>query len=406
MSEYPKTVKLLHITTVPETLGFLTGQVGYMKARGFDVHALSSPGEFLVEFADCEQVTVHAITMLRQITPLQDLHAIFQLWRHLCQLGPQIVHAHTPKGGLLGTISAWLARVPVRIYHIHGLPFMTATGYNRLLLWWSEKVSCLLANQVLCVSHSVREVAVSENLCPAAKVKVLLRGSINGIDATGQFNKANMGANVRQETRRKYDIPADALVAGFVGRVVRDKGIAELVAAWKTLREQFPNLHLLVVGPFEPQDPVSPDVEHLLRNDSRIHLTGSDWNTPPLYTAMDILTLPTYREGLGTVNIEAAAMQLPVVATRIPGCIDAVQDGVTGILVQPRNAQALADAIRIYLNDSELRYRHGQAGRDRVLRDFRQEAMWEASYQEYVHLLREKGLSVCNPVLDAKEAML
>lgn len=400
-----KIVKLLQITTVPETLSFLKGQTGYMKARGFEVHALSSPGEFLTEFAGSEQVSVYAVKMHRRITPLQDIYAIFQVWLHLRQIRPQIVHAHTPKGGLVGTISAWLAGVPVRIYHIRGLPFMTATGYKRLLLRWSEKVSCLLANQVLCVSHSIREVAVAE-ICPADKVKVLLGGSGNGVDASGKFNPAQVGEHTRQEIRKKYGIPGEALVVGFVGRIVRDKGIAELVAAWKTLRAEFPNLHLLMVGSSEPQDAVSPDIENLLTSDERIHLTGVVYNTAPVYAAMDILTLPTYREGLPNVPLEAAAMELPVVATLIPGCIDAVQDGVTGTLVPPRNAEALADAIRMYLHDSELRRQHGQVGRDRVLREFRQEAIWEAVYQEYLQLLQHQGLSAPSPGTDSTEAVL
>jgi glycosyltransferase involved in cell wall biosynthesis len=385
-----KTIKLLHITTVPDSLYFLTNQVGYMKSREFEVQALSSPGELLDRFAAQENITVHAIEMPRRITPIQDIRAIVRLWQCIRQIQPQIVHAHTPKGGLLGTIAAFLARVPVRVYHIHGLPLMTAKGYKRLLLGWSEKLSCLLANQVFCVSHSIREVVVSQKLCPATKVKVLLRGSINGVDAVNRFNKANVSETNRQELCSQYGIPLDALVVGFVGRIVRDKGIAELVSAWKTLCKEFPKLHLLMVGEFEPQDPVSPEVKHSLNHDSRIHMTGMTWNTPQLYAAMDVLVLPTYREGFPVVPLEAAAMQLPIVATRIPGCIDAVQDGVTGTLVPPRNAEALVEAIRAYLQNPELRVQHGQAGRDRVLRDFRQEAIWEALYQEYIRLLQEK----------------
>lgn len=405
MSENSQTLKLLHITTVPETLNFLKGQVGYMKRRGFEVHALSSPGEFLVQFGAREHAIVHAVPMNRRITPLQDLLAVFRLWQCLRQIRPQIVHASTPKGGLVGTISAWLAGSPVRIYHMRGLPLMTATGYKRSLLWWSEKVACNLAHQVFCVSHSLREVAICEGLCPAAKIKVLLGGSSNGVDATSQYNPAHFDADVGQETRRNYGIPADALVVGFIGRIVRDKGITELVGAWKILREEFPHLHLLVVGPFEPQDPIPSDVEQVLRSDARVHLTGRTGNTPPLYAAMDILTLPTYREGFPNTPLEAAAMQLPVVATRIPGCIDAVQDDVTGILVPPRNAEALAQAIRGYLHNPELCRQHGQAGRDRVLKNFRQEAIWDAFYQEYMQLLQEKGLFVPKSISAPKEAL-
>lgn len=406
MAECPNSVKLLHITTVPASLGFLSGQISYMKSQGFDVYAISSPGELLTEFAQQEQVTVSAVTMQRSITPLKDIYTIFQLWQHIRRIRPQIVHAHTPKGGLLGTISAWLAGVPIRIYHIRGLPLMTATGYKRLLLRWSETVACWLTNQVICVSSSVREVAVSEGLCPPSKVKVLLKGSGNGVDAMGQFNPANLGENVRHETRTKYGIPDDALVLGFVGRLVRDKGVAELVSAWKTLREEFPKLHLLVVGDFEPQDPVTLEEEHLLRNDPRIHLRGFDWNTPPLYAAMDVLTLPTYREGFPNVPLEGAAMKLPVVATQIPGCVDAVQDGVTGILVPPRDVDALVDAIRTYLSDSQLRHQHGQAGRDRVLSDFLPEAIWKALYHEYVCLLQVKDLSVPKPICGGRGVLL
>ncbi len=391
MTQYPK-MTLVHISTVAETLEFINGQSSYMKERGFEIHAIASPSELLTQFGDREQITVHSVNMPRQITPLKDLYSLFHLWRHLRQIRPDIIHAYSPKGGLLGMISAWLAGVPIRIYHIYGLPLMTAVGYKRLLLSLSEKVSCLLANQVLCVSHSIRKVAISENLCPEAKVKVLLKGGVTGVDAANQFNKANLAANVRLKTRKQFNIPTDALVIGFVGRIVRDKGLAELVSAWKILSSEFPNLHLLVVGPFEPQDPVSEDVEYTLRNDARIHLTGRRSHISPLYAAMDILALPSYREGLSTVILEAAAMQLPVVATRIPGCIDAIQEGVTGILVSPYNAQALTDAIRTYLQDSKLRHSHGQAGRELILQDFIPEAMCKAIYQEYVRLLTEKRL--------------
>jgi glycosyltransferase involved in cell wall biosynthesis len=389
--------RLVHITTVPLSLRFFSGQIGYMKAQGFQVVCISSPGELLNKFAEQEQVSVYAIEMSRRITPLRDLFAIFQLWQRLQLIRPIIVHAHTPKGGLLGLIAAWLAGVPVRIFHIHGLPSMTATGNRRILLQWSERVACLLAHQVFCVSPSVREVAIRESLCPASKVKVLLKGGISGVDAAVRFHPVRVGETARLNIRRKYGIPFDALVVGFVGRIVRDKGLVELAAAWKALREEFSSLHLLVVGPFEPQDPVPLEVEDLLRSDPRIHLTGWADDMPPLYAAMDILALPSYREGFGLVAIEASAMELPVVVTRIPGCVDAVKDGVTGMQVPPQNAHALADVIRMYLTDVELRSKHGQAGRECVLRDFRPEASWAAQYQEYVRLLCEKGLTAPKP---------
>jgi glycosyltransferase involved in cell wall biosynthesis len=383
--------RLVHVTTVPETLAFLNGQAAYLRARGIEVHALSSPGEWAGTFRTREQVPVHTVELTRRITPLHDLRAVGRIRRIVRQVRPDIVHGHTPKGGLLAMIAASLEGVPVRIYHLHGLPLMTATGLKRRLLQWTETISCRLAHQVLCVSNSVREVAIAEGLCPAHKIKVLLGGSINGVDADGQFNPARLPAATRTEIRNRYGIPPDATVAGFVGRIVRDKGMAELAWAWRTLREEYPQLHLLMVGPFEPQDPVPTEVEALLREDPRIHLVGVCWETPPLYAAMDLVILPTYREGFPVVPLEAAAMGLPVVATRIPGCVEAVQDRTTGLLVPVRDAAALAEAIRGYLHNPELARRHGRAGRERVLCDFRREAMWEALSWEYARLLRTAG---------------
>jgi len=384
--------KLIHITTVPEMLPFFSGQVGYMKERKLQVEAIASPGKDLDRFGALEKIRVHGVAMTRRITPLRDLVALGRLWRRLRVSRPQIVQSHTPKGGLLGMISAWLARVPVRIYHIHGLPLMTATGFKRRLLRWTEKVACALSHQVLCVSNSVRQVAVAEGLCPAGKVRVLLGGSVNGVDAREKFNPS-AGAEGRTNVRSSYGIPADAPVVGFLGRLVRSKGLVELVTAWSRLRDEFPTLQLLLVGEFEPQDPVPPEVREVLHSDSRIHLTGWIQNVAPLYAAMDVVVLPSYREGLPVVPLEAAAMELPVVATRIPGCVDAVDDGVTATLVPVRDAKALADAVGMYLRDPELRRKHGRAGRERVLSKFKQEAIWEALYQEYQRLLEANGVS-------------
>ena len=176
-------VRLVHVTTVPGTLAFFQGQVGYLKARGVDVWALSSPGEELDQFAAHEGIPVHGLEMPRRITPLRDLAASVRLWRWLRKVRPDIVHSHTPKGGLLGMVAAWPARVPVRVYSMLGLPLMTATGLKRQLLRWTEKVSCRLAHQVFCISASLRDVAVAEGLCPLEKMRVFHHGSMFGVAA-------------------------------------------------------------------------------------------------------------------------------------------------------------------------------------------------------------------------------
>lgn len=375
---------VVHVMTIPVSLFFLAGQAAAVRRAGFEVHAVASPGRALQAFGEREGVAIHGVPMTRAITPAQDLRALWRLWRTLRRLRPQIVHAHTPKGGLLGMLAAWLSGTPVRIYHMRGLPFVTASGFRRPLLRAVERLSCALAHRVLAISHSTRAIAVQEGICAAGKIRVLLGGG-NGVDATDRFVPKD--ESIRSSTRARHGIPPDALVVGFVGRLAHDKGIVELARAWVRIRETDPRLHLLLVGPLEEENAVPADVIAGLRGDPRVHLTGLDWETPPLYAAMDVVALPTYREGFPNVPLEAAAMALPVVATKVPGCVDAVQDGVTGTLVPARDAGALASALLGYLSDPALRARHGEAGRRRVLAEFRREAISQAVADEYRSLL-------------------
>jgi glycosyltransferase involved in cell wall biosynthesis len=384
-------VRVVHVTTVPFELPlFLTGQASFIRRSGFDLHAIASPGPDLVAFGDRETVTVHGIPMTRRITPLQDLASLWRLWRTLRALRPQVVHSHSPKGGLLGMTAAWLAGTPVRIYHIRGLPLMTATGLRRLALQCSERASCALAHRVLAVSDSMRRIAVEGGLCPADKIKVLVAGSGNGVDATGRFRPR--GDRVRAASRAEQGLPPDAVVIGFVGRICADKGILELAAAWRIVREREPCAHLLVVGTLEDSDAAATAVVEELRRDPHVRLAGETRDAPRLYAAMDVVALPSYREGFPNVVLEASAMALPVVTTRVPGCVDAIEEGVTGTLVEARDVQRLAEALGRYLSDADLRARHGEAGRARVLESFRPEKIWRAIVAEYDALLTAAGL--------------
>jgi len=380
-------VILVHVTTVPETLGFLRGQIGFMKQRGFEVHAVSSPGKLLEEAGAREGIPVHAVDMPRRITPLKDLVALCKLYLLFRRLKPDIVHAHTPKGGVLGVLAARLAQVPVVIYGMRGLPFVTAMGIKRKLLCWSEKISCLFAHRVIAVSFSIREKALASGFCEETKIHVLGSGSGNGVDAVSHFNPDKYPPHKRAAIKRNLQIPPESLLLGYVGRIVRDKGIVELEATWQVLRQHFTNLYLILVGLLEPQDPVPEPVIARLKSDSRIRFTGWVEDPTPLYAVMDILVLPTYREGFPNTLLEAGAMEVPVVATRVDGCVEAVVDGVTGLLIPPRDSQALAASCSRLLKDSILRQQMGQSGRQRVLRYFRPEKIWEALYKEYISLM-------------------
>jgi glycosyltransferase involved in cell wall biosynthesis len=306
------------------------------------------------------------------------------------RIKPDIVHSHTPKAGLLGTLAARLTGTRGVMLSIFGLPQMTSRGLKLRLLNTLTRFSCRLAKRVWCDSESMRQHLSESKLCRADKIVVLGHGSSNGIESQHKFNPASYSDQDRRALRAEYNIPQDALVVCFVGRIVADKGMRELAGAWRLLREKHPTLRLMVVGPFEPQDPLEPADEELLRTDPRIHLTGMRQDVPRHLAAVDLLVNPSYREGFNVALLEAAAMGLPVVASRVPGCADPVVEGVTGTLVPVRDAAALAQAIENYLLEPALREQHGRAGRERIVRDFQPRQIWQELETQYLELSGRK----------------
>jgi glycosyltransferase involved in cell wall biosynthesis len=377
------------MTTSPLTLWwFFQSQIRHLANSNFDVQTISAPGRELEECRANTGVPMHIIPMDRQMSPVADLISLARIWRLLRRLRPNIVHTHTPKAGLLGMVAATLAGVKARIYTVNGLVLMTRKGWRRQLLKFMERVACASATDVLCVSHSVRQVVLDLGVCPARKIRTLGYGGSHGVDLT-KFNPEVRGANDRIIIRQRYGIPEDALLLAYIGRIVRDKGIEELALAWRALREEFPDLRLLMCGAFEAKDPVSPETVSFLRGDGRVHFTGgfvSDM--PAFYAAIDVGVLPSHREGLPNVVLECAAMQVPIVATRIPGCVDSVQDGVTGLLVAPRDWIALTQGLRQLLSDPELRNRLGEAGRQFAAIHFSEKCVSERLAAEYRRLFR------------------
>jgi len=383
--------RLCHVFTVPDSLLFIRGQTRFMQERGFDIHVITSPGSKLEKFGHDAGVRTYAVEMPRKITPLSDLRALWHLVRTIRKIKPDIVHSHTPKGGLLGMIAATILRVPVRVYHIRGLPYMTATGPKRLLMMATEWVSCRLAHHVISVGHMIREVAIEDRICPAEKVSTYHGGSGNGVDAKTRFNPSRFDVQSRRQLRHKLGIGTEDLVVGFVGRIFVEKGVEELAAAWASIRETYSSAHLVLVGEEQEADPISRETMSRLKEDPRVHFSGAVDDTAAMYSIFDVMALPTYREGVPNVLLEAASMQVPVVATEIPGCVEAVKDGITGKLVPVKEVDALADAIATYLDSGEMRELHGKAGRERMLADFQQERIWESIYNEYLRHLRVRG---------------
>lgn len=362
------------------TLRFLRGQVGFMYDHGYDVHVMCAPGPGLEDFAASQPVTPHALDITRSVSPQTDLVSVARATQLMKRLRPDIVHAHTPKGGLVGMLAATAASVPARIYHLHGLPYLTASGWLRRVLWTTESISCGLADQVLAVSPSLAGAAREARFLGARSARVLGRGSANGVD-TVLYDSARLD---RFEVRARFGLPADAVVVTFVGRLVHDKGVEELVAAWRRIRS--PERRLFVVGPFEDRDPVRPEVREALASDPQVVQVEFTEDMPEVYAASDLLVLPTYREGFPNAPLEAAAMGLPVVTTDAVGAVDSVVDGITGAIVPVGDVAALAEAMERYASSPTLRQAHGAAGRRRAAAEFAQHGLWQELFSEYVAL--------------------
>ena len=400
-------VKIVFITTVPVTLdSFYRGQFGYWKQNGFEVIAISSPGKELENVRDREGIQTFPVEMIRGLSPARDVRSIRQIYRLLSDIQPQIVHASTPKAGLVGMIAAAMANVPVRIFTLRGLMSEMDSRLS-FVLRFMERFTCKLAHAVTANSASVAEVAVRKGICKIGKLSVLGNGSSNGVDATGIFNPDRVGVADKLLITEKFHIPEGDVVIGFAGRIVRDKGVLELAEAWEELRKRNPNIHLMIVGKPESDEQSLKHVIDRWQRDGRVFFTG--WvpkdEMPLYYSIMDILVLPTYREGFPNVILEASAMEVPVVATRVTGCVDAVVDGVTGMLVEARNSKALSEAIQMYIRDPGLRSRHGKAGRSRALNEFRPEMIWDAIREMYAELLLKNGIaipSICQNVQNHK----
>lgn len=376
-------MRILHVFTVAESLLFLRGQVEFMRERGHQLAVASSPGPGLDAFGRREAVPVFAVPMARRITPGRDVASLGRLIRIIRSWRPHIVHSHTPKGGLLGTTAATLAAVPGRIYHMRGLPMVTARGPSFHLLAAAERTSCALATHVVCNGPSLQAEALSRKLVSASKVRLLGAGSGNGIDST-RFDPEAVDRAAVRAMRDRLGV-GEAPLVGFVGRLVVDKGVVELAEAWARLRARRPEVHLVVAGVFEERDAVPADVRARLVDDPRVHLVGFVEDTPTLFAALDVLAFPSHREGFPNVPAEAGAMRLPVVGAEAVGTVDAVVDGVTGTLVPVGDAVALADAIERYLADPGLAARHGAAARERIVREFACERVWaslDALYRE------------------------
>ena len=371
--------------THSQTCLTLTGRLRALGEAGFRVTLVSSPGELLERTAQREGVCAIPLRMERGIAPFSDLAALARLWWLLLRLRPRMTEFSTPKAGLLGGLAALLCRVPVRVYMLRGLKLDRATGPKRRLLLAAERVAAACAQVVLCNSKSLRDEAVALRIAPAEKFELLGSGSSNGVNA----QRFSPGPS---DVRRQLGLRRESPVIGFVGRLTRDKGIPELIEAFASILKAEPEARLLLVGWFDDcEDALSPALRLRMEGHPRIHLTGYVVDTAPYYRAMDLLVLPTWREGFPNVVLEAAATGIPVVTTECTGSRDSVVPEVTGLLIPPGYPEAITESVLKLLHDPARRRRMGQAARAWVMEHYSDTRVLALTAQYYQSLSRQDG---------------
>ena len=359
----------------------LTGRLRALRMAGFHVTVVASPGEMLSRMAATEGIAPIAIPMERGISPFADVVSLVRLCLLLWRLRPDMTEFSTPKAGLLGTLAALLTGVPHRVYMLRGLKLETATGLKRKVLLAAERLAAACAHAVLCNSASLRLQAMALGVAPAGKLQLLGEGSSNGVD----MERFSPGPS---DVRQRLGLPHHAPVVGFVGRLTRDKGLPELIEAFDVILAAEPEAHLLLVGWFDAaEDAVDSKLRAHVARHPRIHFTGFVEGTAPYYRAMDLMVLPTWREGFPNVVLEAAATGIPVVTTISTGSRDSVVPEVTGLLIPPGYPEAIAEAVLKLLRDPERRVRMGKAARAWVLKHYVDERVLGLTVAYYKRLL-------------------
>lgn len=369
--------KVIRITTVPLSLDILfRGQLKMLSAE-YEVVAVSSPGRELDEVARREGVRTVAVPMERHISPIKDLVSLFRLIRLFRRERPWMVHSHTPKAGLLAMLAAWMCGVPVRIHTFTGLVFPTSAGIKRRLLMTTDRLTCACATLVNPEGKGVKRDLECYHIT-SKPLPIIGYGNVSGIDLSF-FNRTESvcqaAATIREE---------GSLTFCFIGRIVGDKGINELIRAFLRLYEQNTHVRLLLVGPFEDKlDPLLPSTKQTILSHSAIRFAGWQEDVRPFLAASDIFVFPSYREGFPNVVLQAGAMGLPCIVTDINGCNEIVQEGVNGLIIPPRDENSLYEAMYRLATHPEERESMALQARPMIANRYEQHDLWNKLKEIY-----------------------
>lgn len=357
-----KPKKFFLMTTVPMSLNFFKGQINEL-SKEFDVTLISSPDNVLKKIAQRENVKYKTIAMKRDISLKDDISGLLKFLYLFAKERPQIIHCNTPKASLLGLTSGYLTRVPTRIYYIHGLRYEGAVGKKRQLLVNFEKLNCFCATDIIAVSNGIKQKV--EQQLTKKPVRVIHNGSANGLDIN-EFS--NNGYNIKV-IREEYGISENDFVFGYVGRLVKDKGIEELVGAFNQLEQK--DIKLILVGKYEPDlDPLSQETLQIIKSNPNIIEVGFQKDVKKFLSIMDLFVSPSYREGFGVAVLEANLMKVPVLVSNITGHSEIVTQGINGFFVKPKNVLDLQEKMNYMLVIKEQLIEMKNACREEVVKKY------------------------------------
>lgn len=416
--------KLIRITTVPISLDKLLGKQLSFISQYYQVTAVSADQTELKRIAEKYGVDHYHVEMTRAITPFKDLAAVWKLYRFLKKERPEMVHSHTPKAGLVGMMAAWFAGVPVRMHTVAGLPLLEARGIKRQVLNLVEKITYAFATNIYPNSFAMRDIIIKEGFCAPGKLKVLGNGSSNGID-TDYFSPSAVAPETTAALRAAHGISENDFVFIFVGRLVGDKGINELVEAFGKIKVKdegeglcsakqvasppaadrndrmeggygiaghrpFENLRnrrkikLLLVGPLEEDlDALHPETLEAIETHPDIISVGYQDDVRPYFAISDCLAFPSYREGFPNVVMQAGAMELPAIVTDINGCNEIITEGENGLIIPVKDAAAIQQAMEKMVSNTEAYQTMKANARPLIESCYRQEVVWQALLEEY-----------------------
>lgn len=404
--------KLLRITTVPISLqNLLRGQFKYMQQNGFEVFLASSKGKEINFIEQDTGIKVNVLPLERHISIFKDLKALLSTYRLIRQIKPDIVHTHTPKAGLIGMLAAWLAQVPIRLHTVAGLPVMEAQGIKKKILFLTERITSWSATGIYPNSFALQSYMIDNKLVAVAKTKVIAYGSSNGIDMEFYSNK-HFPDHKNQLLRQELSISENDFVFCFIGRLVGDKGINELIDAFANLTrnthafstnvelstnstpvtiENDVSVKLLLVGSEEIElDPLLPTTKKIIEQHPDIIGVGWQNDVRPYLAISDCFVFPSYREGFPNAVLQAGAMELPQIVTNINGCNEIIINHLNGLIIPKKDAMALHEAMTKILLDIELRNKLILNSRSTISHKFEQNIIWKGWLNEYNSLINKQ----------------